>query len=186
MAAVQTSLPQCCSANFTMEKIVEQRVCLKFCVANEISCADALKMLKKARIVARQFVDFTRRQCASAQSHDCGRLQGQKLGQFCRPSTVFAWFGTVRLLSFPETEIATPWYSFFIDWWHQKEFAAGPEGHTRIGLPEVHGRLVSPFSHVHCKRWGLLWRRQNKFWWINKIFCVFFNDSRYFLYRRYV
>jgi len=48
MAAVQTSLPQCCPANFTMEKIVEQRVCLKFCVANEISCADALKMLKKA------------------------------------------------------------------------------------------------------------------------------------------
>jgi len=31
-----------------MEKIVEQKVCLKFCVANEISCADALKMLKKA------------------------------------------------------------------------------------------------------------------------------------------
>ncbi|XP_018371295.1 PREDICTED: putative uncharacterized protein FLJ37770 [Trachymyrmex cornetzi] len=31
-----------------MEKRVEQRVCLKFCVANEISCADALKMLQKA------------------------------------------------------------------------------------------------------------------------------------------
>jgi len=31
-----------------MKKRIEQRVCLKFCVANEISCADALKMLQKA------------------------------------------------------------------------------------------------------------------------------------------
>jgi len=31
-----------------MDNFVEQRVCLKFCVANEISCADALKMLQKA------------------------------------------------------------------------------------------------------------------------------------------
>lgn len=33
---------------FAMDKIsVEQRVCLKFCVANGISCADSLKMLEK-------------------------------------------------------------------------------------------------------------------------------------------
>ncbi|KAG5328011.1 GVQW3 protein, partial [Acromyrmex charruanus] len=31
-----------------MKKRVEQRVCLKFCVANEISCVNALKMLQKA------------------------------------------------------------------------------------------------------------------------------------------
>lgn len=31
-----------------MENIIEQRVCLKFCVANEISCAESLKMLQKA------------------------------------------------------------------------------------------------------------------------------------------
>ena len=31
-----------------MNNFVEQRVCLKFCVANEISCSDALKMLQKA------------------------------------------------------------------------------------------------------------------------------------------
>lgn len=31
-----------------MDTIVEQRICLKFCVANEISCASALKMLNKA------------------------------------------------------------------------------------------------------------------------------------------
>ena len=31
-----------------MDNFVEQRVCLKFCVANEISCSDALKMLQKA------------------------------------------------------------------------------------------------------------------------------------------
>lgn len=30
-----------------MDKLVEQRVCLKFCVTNEISCADSLKMLQK-------------------------------------------------------------------------------------------------------------------------------------------
>lgn len=33
---------------FTMGDYVEQRICLKFCVANEFSCADALKMLQKA------------------------------------------------------------------------------------------------------------------------------------------
>lgn len=31
-----------------MDKNIEQRVCLKFCVANEISCAESLKMLEKA------------------------------------------------------------------------------------------------------------------------------------------
>ncbi|KYQ53448.1 hypothetical protein ALC60_07423 [Trachymyrmex zeteki] len=31
-----------------MGDYVEQRICLKFCVANEFSCADALKMLQKA------------------------------------------------------------------------------------------------------------------------------------------
>lgn len=31
-----------------MDEKLEQRACLKFCVANEISCAESLKMLKKA------------------------------------------------------------------------------------------------------------------------------------------
>lgn len=30
-----------------MSNLVDQRTCLKFCVSNEISCAEALKMLKK-------------------------------------------------------------------------------------------------------------------------------------------
>lgn len=33
---------------FTMDKNIEQRICLKFCIANGISCAEALKMLHKA------------------------------------------------------------------------------------------------------------------------------------------
>jgi len=33
---------------FTISENIEQRICIKFCVANEISCADALKMLQKA------------------------------------------------------------------------------------------------------------------------------------------
>ena len=37
-----------CVPIFTMGDYVEQRICLKFCVANEFSCADALKMLQKA------------------------------------------------------------------------------------------------------------------------------------------
>lgn len=31
-----------------MEKNIDQRVCLKFCVANKIPCSEALKMLEKA------------------------------------------------------------------------------------------------------------------------------------------
>ena len=46
--AISISRPQKCSANFTMEKIVDQRVCLKFCLTNKFSSADSLKMLKKA------------------------------------------------------------------------------------------------------------------------------------------
>lgn len=33
---------------FTMDDYIEQRICLKFCVANGFPCADALKMLLKA------------------------------------------------------------------------------------------------------------------------------------------
>lgn len=33
--------------NSAMENLVDQRVCLKFCVANKISCAESLKMLQK-------------------------------------------------------------------------------------------------------------------------------------------
>lgn len=33
---------------YKMDKNIEQRICLKFCVANGISCAELLKMLKKA------------------------------------------------------------------------------------------------------------------------------------------
>ena len=31
-----------------MDKNIEQRICLKFCIANGISCAESLKMLQKA------------------------------------------------------------------------------------------------------------------------------------------
>ena len=31
-----------------MDKNIEQRICLKFCIANEISFAESLKMLQKA------------------------------------------------------------------------------------------------------------------------------------------
>ena len=42
------SLSQVCYAIFPMDKNIEQRICLKFCIANGISCAESLKMLKKA------------------------------------------------------------------------------------------------------------------------------------------
>ena len=34
--------------NFTMNEIIEQRVCIKFCVADRISRANSLKLLEKA------------------------------------------------------------------------------------------------------------------------------------------
>ena len=43
-AVVYVSWPRVCSVIFTMEKAVEQRICLKLCVSNKISCAEALKM----------------------------------------------------------------------------------------------------------------------------------------------
>ena len=36
-----------CYAILQIEQNLEQRVCLKFCVANKISCAESLKMLQK-------------------------------------------------------------------------------------------------------------------------------------------
>ena len=42
------SLSQVCFAIFPMDKNIEQRICLKFCIANEISCAESLKMLENA------------------------------------------------------------------------------------------------------------------------------------------
>ena len=35
-------------AIFPMDNNIEQRICLKFCIADGISCAESLKMLKKA------------------------------------------------------------------------------------------------------------------------------------------
>ena len=42
------SLSQVCFSIFLMDKNIEQRICLKFCIANGISCAQSLKMLQKA------------------------------------------------------------------------------------------------------------------------------------------
>ena len=42
------SLSQVCFAIFPKDKNIEQRICLKFCIANEISYAESLKMLQKA------------------------------------------------------------------------------------------------------------------------------------------
>ena len=42
------SLSQVCFAIFPMNKNIEQRICLKFCIANGISRAESLKALQKA------------------------------------------------------------------------------------------------------------------------------------------
>ena len=42
------SLSQICFVIFPMDKNIEQRICLKFCIANGISCAESLKTLQKA------------------------------------------------------------------------------------------------------------------------------------------
>ena len=42
------SLCQVCFAIFAMDKNIEQRICLKFCIANGILYAELLKMLQKA------------------------------------------------------------------------------------------------------------------------------------------
>ena len=42
------SLSQVCFAIFPTDKNIEQRICLKFCIANRISCPELLKMLQKS------------------------------------------------------------------------------------------------------------------------------------------
>ena len=42
------SLSQVCFAIFPMDKNIEQRICLKFCISNGISYAESLKILHKA------------------------------------------------------------------------------------------------------------------------------------------
>ena len=42
------SLSQVCFAIFSMDKNIEQRICLKFCIANGILCVESLKMLQQA------------------------------------------------------------------------------------------------------------------------------------------
>ena len=41
------SLSQVCFAIFPIDKNIKQRICLKFCIENVISCAEFLKMLQK-------------------------------------------------------------------------------------------------------------------------------------------
>ena len=41
-------LTQVCFAIFPIDKNIEQRICLKFCIPKGISCAESLKMLQKA------------------------------------------------------------------------------------------------------------------------------------------
>ena len=42
------SLSEVCIAIFPMDKNIEQRICLKFCISNGILCAESLKILQKA------------------------------------------------------------------------------------------------------------------------------------------
>ena len=42
------SLSQVCLAILPMDKNIEQRIYLKFCIANGILCAESLKMLQRA------------------------------------------------------------------------------------------------------------------------------------------
>ena len=42
------SLSQVCFTIFPMDKNIEQRICLKFSIANGISCAESLEILQKA------------------------------------------------------------------------------------------------------------------------------------------
>ena len=42
------SLSRVCFVIFPVDKDIEQRICLKFCIANGISCVESLKMLQKA------------------------------------------------------------------------------------------------------------------------------------------
>ena len=73
-----------CVANFTMDKNIEKRVCEKFCVSNEISCAKTLEMLKKT------FGDSTMSKtqvCDWYKSFKEGREEVNDLPRSRRPST---------------------------------------------------------------------------------------------------
>ena len=73
-----------------MDKNIEQRICLKFCIAYGISCAESLKMLEKAY---------------GESTLSKNVRKGHKLNEYHRTNTVFTWYGFGRLFSFSKIQI---------------------------------------------------------------------------------
>ena len=78
------SLSQVCFAIFAIDKNIEQRICLKFCIADGISCAESLKILQKA--YGKSALSKTRAYewCSAFKS---GRDVGEYLPRSARPLT---------------------------------------------------------------------------------------------------
>ena len=78
------SLYQVCFAIFLMNKNIEHRICLKFCIENGISCTESLKMLQKA------YGESTLSKTRAYEWYNAfksGRDMVEDLPRFGRPST---------------------------------------------------------------------------------------------------
>jgi len=84
-AAVYISLFLILTAIFTMSKIQEQRICLKFCVSNKSSCAEELKNNRIYEKITHRFYTTIMHL-----THQCWSLFGQKLIKYHSSDTIFA------------------------------------------------------------------------------------------------
>ena len=100
-------LSQVCFAILPIDKNIEERICLKFCIANEILCVESLKMLQKA--YSESTLSKTRA-CEWYSALKSDRDVVKDLPRSGRPSTSSTEVNISKV-----TQITTSWHPFSVD-----------------------------------------------------------------------